>query len=151
MMFNFFGGLLGYAYLHKSPISIEIAPALWRQILGEELTLADLNTIDAYSSQVLKDLQQFGSTLSDEAFTATINQNFTTVLSNGVEVPLCDGGESKEVTKQNLDEFISLVLKARANEAELQLKALRAGLDEVFNFSYKSNKAFNFLSWESLE
>ena len=96
-------------------------------------------------------MQQFGSTLSDEAFTATINQNFTTVLSNGVEVPLCDGGESKEVTKQNLDEFISLVLKARANEAELQLKALRAGLDEVFNFSYKSNKAFNFLSWESLE
>lgn len=40
-----------------------------------------------------------------------------TVLSSGEEVPLCEGGESIQVTKANLDEFIAKVLEARAKEA----------------------------------
>jgi len=42
---------------------------------------------------------------------------FTTVLSSGDEVELCAGGENKPVTKANLDEFIRMVLKARATES----------------------------------
>ena len=61
-----------------------------------------------------------------------LEQNFTTVLSNGEEVALCPGGGEKQVTKENMNEFIQLVLEARFNEAKEQVAALRKGLDEVF-------------------
>ena len=37
------------------------------------MTLGDLESIDAYSSQVLTDLQNHGSTLSNEDFAAGID------------------------------------------------------------------------------
>ena len=59
------------------------------------MTLADLDSIDAYSAQVLTDLQNHGASLSDADFEAGVDQNFTTILSNGEEVTLCEDGESK--------------------------------------------------------
>ena len=56
-MYRFLGGLVGYGIMSRSPIPINFAPFLWKQILGVELTLSDLDTIDAYSCQVLKDLK----------------------------------------------------------------------------------------------
>ena len=47
----------------------------------------------------------------------SIDQNFTTVLSNGDEIELCPEGEQRKVRRDNIDEFIGLVLKARFNEA----------------------------------
>lgn len=81
--------------------------------------MSDLDAIDAYSSQVLRDLKQYSLDLSDEDFTAfSADQCFTTVLSNGEETPLCPGGGTKQVTKENMNEFIDLVLKARFSEAK---------------------------------
>ena len=57
--------------------------------------------------------------MNDEDFEAGVDQYFTTVLSSGDEVPLCDGGESIRVTKNNIDEFVAKVLEARHNEATL--------------------------------
>lgn len=62
----------------------------------------------------------------------SIDQNFTTVLSNGDEIELCPEGEQRKVRRDNIDEFIGLVLKARFNEANQQIKAIQAGLDQVF-------------------
>ena len=56
------------------------------------MTLADLESVDAYSSQVLSDMQKYGMALSDDEFAASIDQNFTTVLSNGEEIELVPGG-----------------------------------------------------------
>lgn len=56
------------------------------------LTLEDLDSFDAYSAQVLRDLRQYSRSLSDEEFAATVDQDFTTALSNGDEVVLCDRG-----------------------------------------------------------
>ena len=55
-MFKYFGGFLAFAFLSKSPIPFNLAPWVWKQLLLEEVTLQDLEGIDAYSSQVLKDL-----------------------------------------------------------------------------------------------
>ena len=63
------------------------------------MTLADLESIDAYSAQVLTDLKNYGASLSDEDFESYVDQNFTTTLSNGDEVELCNGGEKRQVTK----------------------------------------------------
>jgi len=46
-------------------------------------------------------------------------------------VPLCEGGEEKRVTKENIAEFTSLVLEARKNEAKVQVEAIREGFLQV--------------------
>jgi len=116
-MFKYFGGFLAYAFLSKSPIPFNLAPWVWKQILQEPVTMADLDGIDAYSAQVLRDLLQYAQNLSDEDFDAGVDQYFTTVLSSGEEVPLCPDGETIKVTKANIDEFCAKVLEARTNEA----------------------------------
>jgi len=39
------------------------------------------------------------------------------VLSNGDEVPLCEGGENRMVTKATIEEFIGLVIAKRFAES----------------------------------
>ena len=55
-MFKWLGGFIAYGILSKSPVPLSLAPTVWKQILGEQMTLSDLESIDAYSSQVLTDL-----------------------------------------------------------------------------------------------
>lgn len=75
-------------------------------------------------------------------------QNFTTVLSHGEEVELCPGGTEKFVTKENLQEFTDLVIKARFLEAADQMKAVCSGVDLVLDgkLSY-----FAYLNWAQVE
>lgn len=56
--------------------------------------------------------------MTDEEFDMTVDQNFTTVLSDGTEVILCPDGENRKVRKGEIDEFIELVLQARFNECK---------------------------------
>ena len=72
-MFKFLGGFIAFGILSKSPVPLNLAPSVWKQILGETMTLADLDGIDAYSAQVLTDLKNYGTTLSDEEFEAGVD------------------------------------------------------------------------------
>ena len=116
-MLKYLGALLGYNIMTKSPLPINMVPFFWKQLAGQEtMSLEDLDSIDSYSAQMLVNMKQYGGILSANDFAASIDQNFTTVLSNGSEVSLCPGGETKKVTHANMDEFINLVLIARSNE-----------------------------------
>jgi len=116
-MFKFFGAFLSFAMMSKAPIPIHLAPSLWKQLLGDDLEMSDLEGFDAYSSQVLIDLRDHSSKLSDEEFKKGVKLTFKTILSNGEEVALKPGDEIETVTKDNLNEFIELVLKTRFNES----------------------------------
>ena len=94
-MYKYLGGYIAYGILSKSPIPLNLAPTVWKAILGERMSLSDLESIDAYSSQILTDLQSHGASLSDADFAAGVDQNFTSVLSNGDEVELCDNGQDR--------------------------------------------------------
>lgn len=151
LMFRFLGAFLTYCFMTKSPIPLTLAPWVWKQLLGDEVTLADLEGIDAYSAQVLRDLQNHASSLSDEDFAAGVDQNFTTVLSSGVEVPLCPDGENIRVTKANLDDFISKTVEARKNEAAEQVAAIREGIRKVTTDYAGPRAIFTFCDWETME
>ena len=116
-MYKFFGAFLAFAMMSKSPLPIHLAPSLWKQLLGEELEMSDLESFDAYSSQVLVDLRDHSSKLPDEEFAKTVKLTFKTILSNGEEANLKPGEEIEKVTKDNLQEYIDLVLKTRFNES----------------------------------
>lgn len=130
-MYKYIGGFIAFGLLSKSPVPFNFAPTVWKQLLGERMNLADLESIDAYSSQVLTDLQNHGASLSDADFEAGVDQNFTTILSNGHEIELCENGQERKVTKDSINEFINLVIQARFNESTQQNKAIQEGLDKV--------------------
>lgn len=58
---------------------------------------------------------------------------FTTRISNGEEVELCPGGAEKRVTKENVSEFINLILEARINENKPQMQAVKEGVAKIID------------------
>ena len=117
-MFKFLGAFISFAVMTQNPIPIHLAPSVWKQLLNDELDMADLESFDAYSSQVLIDLRDHSSKLSDEEFASSVKLTFKTILSNGEEVNLKPGEELQTVTKDNLSEYIDLVMKTRFNESK---------------------------------
>ena len=61
-------------------------------------------------------------------------------------MPVCPDGETRKVTRDNVDEYANLVLKTRTKEASKQLKALKDG----FNIIFPVNKLIT-LTWKDLE
>ena len=49
-MYRFLGGYIACAILSKAPIPLNLAPSVWKQILGLPLTLSDLDAFDTYSA-----------------------------------------------------------------------------------------------------
>lgn len=95
LMFKYLGAFIAFGILSKQPVPLNLAPSVWKQILGEPLLLSDLNSFDAYSAQILSDLSQHSHDLTEEEFATSIAQTFTTVLSNGEQVELCPKGEQR--------------------------------------------------------
>ena len=148
-MYKFFGAFLSFSMMSRSPMPIHLAPSIWKQLLGEELEMEDLEGFDAYSSQVLIDLRDHSSKLSEEEFAKTVKLKFTTILSNGDEVNLKPGEEIEKVTKSNLQEYIDLVLKTRFNEAKEQIEAMREGIKLVF--TEELMPVLQVMDWELVE
>lgn len=131
-MYKMLGAFLGYSFLSKSPLPINLAPFVWKQILQEQLSLTDLDDIDSYSVQVLRELQQHGPILSDEEFDMQ-GQVFATILSNGEEVDLIPDGSMTPVTKARMQEFIDLTLQKRFEEGQDAVKHIREGIKCALN------------------
>jgi len=60
-----------------------------------------------------------------------MDMQFTTLLSNGETVPVCDNGESKKVKFDDIDAYHEMVLQARAREGARQMEAIRGGFYKV--------------------
>ena len=148
-MFRFLGGLIAHSLiLVKDYWRFKFAPLVWKQIIGDQLTLADLEDMDYFSYQMLNNLKQKGSQLSEAEFSSSIDLNFTTVLSNGVQVELCTNGKDIKVTQANLDQFIEQVTQARLNESAVQIEAVKRGIKECLDYP---GRIFDLINWDQLE
>ena len=49
-MYKLFRAILAFSMMSTAPIPIHLSPSLWKQLLGEELEIGDLESFDAYSS-----------------------------------------------------------------------------------------------------
>ncbi len=66
--------------------------------------------------------------MTDEEFNEEVQHTFVTLLSNAENKELCPGGEGKQVTRENVEEYIKLIVKARLYESEKQMEAVREGV-----------------------
>jgi hypothetical protein len=60
-MFNFLGALMAMALRSGHNIMLKLPALFWKNFIGEEATIDDLNEIDAYAVQGIKELENIKS------------------------------------------------------------------------------------------
>jgi len=126
-MYEFVGILMGVALRTGETLNIDLPSLLWKQLLGEKVTLADLEAIDKLCVQALSHLQD----ASREKFDSLSVDKFTTLLSNGKEVEVKPNGRSIPVLYENRYEFVDLNVSTRLHESDQQVRAIRKGLNSI--------------------
>jgi len=127
-MYEFLGVMMGLTLTTSNSLNLNLAGLIWKKLLSEKVDEFDLEATDKLCIQAFNELK----TLTKKKFDGlTFTQTFTTQLSNGKEVELKEGGRSISVQFENKDEFVALSIRARLQEADQQIKAIRKGLNAV--------------------
>ena len=142
-MFKVFGGFMGYAIRTGEFFNMDLCSIFWKSILEIEKDKKDLEKFDKYCVQFLDNIEH---TNDKDSFTLFTDYKFTTTLSNGNEIELCENGNNIFLSLENKKLFIDLVEKARLNEGKIQIQAIRNGLEQVIPIGL-----LKLLSWNELE
>ncbi|XP_073987726.1 E3 ubiquitin-protein ligase HERC2 isoform X1 [Rhodnius prolixus] len=125
-MFRFLGLLMGIAIRTGSPLSLNLAEAVWKQLAGMHLTLADLTEIDRDYIPGLLCIRDMGA---DDKELNTLDMPFSIPSSAGTDVPLSSC--YRRITHSNKHEYIRLALNYRLHEFDEQVQAVREGMAKV--------------------
>lgn len=139
--YNFLGRLMGIAIRTGTPLSLDLSPMLWKQLVGEQLTLSDLALVDARSAELLKRIGR-GELVEEDA----LEMFFVTRLSDGSEVELKSGGSTERVTRKNAAEYVALAQQVRLHECSAQVAAIQAGLAQMLSI-----ELISLFTWRELE
>jgi E3 ubiquitin-protein ligase HUWE1 len=128
-VFHFAGRIVARAVMELFPLPICLCRAFLKHILGKSLTLDDLEDYDPKLYQGLIKLRE----LKDEL--ASVGQTFEIDYEEGGQhktALLKAGGDLIDVTHENIEEYISLVLDFRlAREFSSQLQAFLKGFYDL--------------------
>ncbi|KAJ8985747.1 hypothetical protein NQ317_014400 [Molorchus minor] len=125
-MFRFLGVLMGIAIRTGSPLSLNLAEPVWKQLAGIDLTPADLTEIDRDYVPGLLCIRDMGA---EEPLFQNLEMPFSTPSSCGTDVPLST--KYKRITYENRLEYVRLALNFRLHEFDEQVKAVRDGMSKV--------------------
>ena len=145
-MYEFLGALMGMAFRSGQVLDIKLTSFFYKSLAGEALTIEDLETIDMYAVQAIKEMENTKLTVTEEMFDSYGVQNMTTRLSNKEEVELVQNGKDITLKYKDIDEFIRLTLETRFKEAEKQMQAIRKGFEIVFPIT-----VIGILTWKEVE
>lgn len=123
-MFRFLGILMGIAVRTGSPLSLNLAEPVWKQLVGLPLTPADLNEVDRDYVPGLMCIRDMDS----EAF-QKLDMPFATHSATGQEVRL--SAKYQRTTVENRTEYVRLALNYRLHEFDEQVAAVREGMSKV--------------------
>lgn len=125
-MFQFLGILMGIAIRTGSPLSLNLAEPVWRQLAGISLTPADLTEVDRGYVPGLLCIRDMDP---DEKVFQSLEMPFSTPSAVGHDVPLSN--RYKKITPENRREYVRLALNYRLHEFDAQVNAVREGLSKV--------------------
>jgi hypothetical protein len=145
-MYKFLGVLIGFAFRSGSVFDVRFPPLIWKKLAGEELTIDDLRGSDIYAVQTIESLIENKKDCTKDTFEMAIDLTFSTQLSNGDTIPICEGGEDRKVLYEDIEEYNRLVLETRFNEANLQIEKIKEGFDIVFPIGQ-----IGLFSWKDIE
>ena len=125
-MFTFLGVLMGIAIRTGSPLSLNLAEPVWKQLAGMALSPADITEVDRHYVPGLMCIQQMEG---DEKTFISLGLPFTTTSAAGNVVSL--PSQFTRITYANRHEYVRLALNYRLHEFDNQVKAVRSGIARV--------------------
>ncbi|XP_011141461.1 E3 ubiquitin-protein ligase HERC2 [Harpegnathos saltator] len=125
-MFQFLGILMGIAIRTGSPLSLNLAEPVWKQLAGMPLTPSDLTEIDRDYVPGLLCIRDMDP---DEKVFQTLEMPFSTPSASGHDVVLSN--RYLKITPENRHEYVRLALDYRLHEFDAQVAAVREGLSKV--------------------
>nr|CAD7446271.1 unnamed protein product [Timema bartmani] len=120
------GVLMGIAIRTGSPLSLNLAEPVWKQLAGMTLTPADLTEVDRdYVPGLLciRDMEP------DDKVFHTLEMPFSTPSAYGNDVPLST--RYRRIMPENRLEYVKLALNYRLHEFDEQVKAVKEGMARV--------------------
>ncbi|GLD65454.1 E3 ubiquitin-protein ligase HERC2 isoform X1 [Lates japonicus] len=125
-MFRFLGVLLGIAIRTGSPLSLNLAEPVWKQLAGMNLTIADLSEVDKDFIPGLMYIRDNEATAEEfEAMTLP----FTVPNASGQDIQL--SSKYSHITLENRAEYVRLAINYRLHEFDEQVSAVREGMARV--------------------
>ncbi|TFK61394.1 HECT-domain-containing protein [Pluteus cervinus] len=126
--FKFIGRCLGLAIFHRRFLDAYFVPSFYKMMLGKQVTLADLESVDA-------DLHRSLQWMLDNDITDVLEETFSRTeerFGELVTVELKPGGEDIPVTEENKKDYVDAVVAYRiAKRIKEQFGAFMEGLLEV--------------------
>ncbi|KAF4038677.1 HECT domain-containing protein [Phytophthora infestans] len=150
-MFAFVGQLLGISLRTHGDFPFMLPSLVWKQLLGQTLTRADLEDTDAMFIQMLDGIancENDGISTEDEFATAFagLELRFTASSCTGEEIELVLGGRQLTVEFHNRLEYCRLAERARLDECSAQVTAMARGFATLF-----PRRVLTLLTWQELE
>lgn len=128
IIFRFIGRVMGKALFDQELVSGHLAQYIYKILLGWPITFSDLEHLDPQYFNNLLNLMEM-----EDVEMACLD--FTTVENHMGEVKTCElvpGGESFDVTNDNLMQYLMLMLEFRLiKRVRPQMKELVAGFYEI--------------------
>ena len=136
-MFTFLGQLFGIAIRTKEYLALNIPSIIWKLLVKDTPTVEDIEAIDLSFVKSIDSLRHIDveGVSDNEVFSQTFFETFTTTTSDDRIVSLLPGGERKDVTFDNRNEYCDLVIKFRLHEFDAQAAAVRRGLGSIVPLS----------------
>ncbi|CEG36120.1 hect e3 ubiquitin [Plasmopara halstedii] len=156
-MFHFLGQMIGICLRTRVCVRLDFAMSVWKQLVAEddlslESALETLKEIDYVAYSLWKTLQGILDDSKGQNMAKHMEQLqamdlvFTTVLSDGQTVELCEDGINTSVTMSNLKDYINLMLQARLQESRDVINIIKQGLHSIMPVS-----ALSLLTWTEFE
>ena len=145
--YRFLGQLMGLAIRKKHYLDLKFAPLVWKGLLGEDLTVKDIEAIDEQSFTMIyeleKNVEQILSLGDDDnvgfLFSSILSElQFDVVSSAGQTFELIPGGANIPITMENFKEYCSNYRQYRLKEFQRQIDLIRQGLHSLIPRYYLS-------------
>lgn len=143
-MFEFIGKLMAMSIRVKLCLPFEFPPLIWKKLVGEDVTAADLLEVDMIAGRQLEAIERCHDPTQPDCTPVTNNEEFQArFCSDGVKMmfefigsdqqvrEVVPGGSSKEVTFENRLEFCQAARAARLAEFDVQCAAMARGMGHV--------------------
>jgi len=125
-MLRFLGILMGIAVRTGSPLSLDIAPPMWKLLVSLPLNQENLKEVDMdYVTGInyIRDLP------AEEAAFDALDMPFTTPGAGGQEVPL--SSTYSRITATNRKHYVQAALDFRLHEFDVQVQSVIEGIAKV--------------------
>lgn len=141
-MYRFVGKLMGACVRANAPIELDFPGLVWKRIVGEECTFADIAAVDEAFG---KDVEQLRGISSQDEWEQK-GRTWRVRSLSGRMIDLVPGGRKVAVAWEERDAYMHDMVRLRLAECAAQVEAMKEGIQAVV-----PGIALPLFTWRELE